>query len=610
MDEEDLADAEEAKRLETKDAFSGLGSIQDDQSRRSAVMDLFKDSENTKGTQLLRRMGWRDGQGVGPKIRRKARLADGGDSLDQRGETYLFAPNDSPMITLARKDDTKGLGFQGESRLDGRALAGNRTPSHAEDSAVKESSSLVPFPAIKPAASRRGAFGVGILNDNGSDDEDQYALGPKITYNRTLGSDKKKRKGGAKPVQARAEHSTQPRPVIFARRADKTGSTLGKCHDGRLPLNGFVLTSKSSSIPIQVIYPPQDVPTSWKPSKAHADQAPLDTAGYRSSTDLAKASSHDPLSRSLALGETPLPGQSVFDFVTPNARSRIVNLTKNETLPSAGWEKRATAPNNTLVTVPALDAQVAATALGRGTAGFIPYSDNPEKLSRYREFLSFRAGLTSDPPMAPSQMRREDWQRELQEFAHAATIFKPMTGSMASRFTSSNQAGTASFRTAEEKENLLSRPEQKILDPAEEAAKLGAFGPMTRASVQFYPSRLLCKRFNVPVPAHVTAENEGSDAHISAQAKHSAGDPQSGVGEGAPDFGSRFKSSGFQAGSGNGTELLDKRDMEALAKEAGLEVENGIEKTHLDPDRNGALEGERPGDDVFRAIFGSDSEEE
>ena len=609
MDEEDLADAEEARGLETKDSFSGLGSTQEDKNRLSIVTDLFRGSGDTKGIQLLRKMGWRDGQGVGPKVRRRARLEDGGDSPNQRGEAHLFAPDDPPMITLVRKDDTKGLGFQRESRLDGHAPASNGAQPRGEESATGDSSILAPLPAKKQAASGRGGFGVGILNDNGSDEEDSYALGPKISYNRTIGGDKKKKKSGAKFVQDKLEQSSRTRPILFTKKADKLGSNFRKCHDGRLPLDGFTLASKHPSISTEVKFPPQTVPESWKTSKTQVDDS-IENSQYRSTTDLAKASGHDPSSRSLALGETPLLGQSVFDFMTPNARSRIVTLTKNESLPVAGWEQSARGSADPSIIIPALDPQVAATALGRGTAGFIPYSDNLEKLSRYRAFLSYRAGLTPEAPVAPSITRRDDWQRELQEFAHAATIFKPMTGSMASRFTSSNEAGVATSQISEDNgEKLLSKPKQKPLEPAEEAAKVGMFGPMTRASAQFYPSRLLCKRFNVPVPTHVTAENEGSDANVPTQAYSSAREPQVSASEPVPNFGSRFTSSGFQADSGKGSELLNRKEMETLAREAGLEVQKSTEEPPVDPDRNEALEAERPGDAVFKAIFGSDSEE-
>lgn len=86
MDEEDLAEAEEARNLQTADAFAGLGTASEKRSQDDNFMDILKTSGETMGAKLLKKMGWREGQGVGPKIRRKARLdedRDPGGGSDQ-----------------------------------------------------------------------------------------------------------------------------------------------------------------------------------------------------------------------------------------------------------------------------------------------------------------------------------------------------------------------------------------------------------------------------------------------------------------------------------------------------------------------------------------------
>lgn len=104
MDEEDVADAEEAKKLQTTDSFAGLGSTAEERSLREPFSDLLKTTGETMGVKLLKRMGWREGQGVGPRVRRKARLDQeddpGGNGSDQ---THLFAPENSKMISLVKK---------------------------------------------------------------------------------------------------------------------------------------------------------------------------------------------------------------------------------------------------------------------------------------------------------------------------------------------------------------------------------------------------------------------------------------------------------------------------------------------------------------------------
>ena len=106
MDEEDLAEREEAQQLETQGAFAGLGSKTEDGTSKGMFSDMFKTTGETMGVKLLQRMGWRQGQGVGAKVKRRAQG-------DKTGETHLFAPENTRMITFSKKTDKKGLGFAG-----------------------------------------------------------------------------------------------------------------------------------------------------------------------------------------------------------------------------------------------------------------------------------------------------------------------------------------------------------------------------------------------------------------------------------------------------------------------------------------------------------------
>ena len=82
----------------------------------------------------------------------------------------------------------------------------------------------------------------------------------------------------------------------------------------------------------------------------------------------------------------------------------------------------------------ALDAQTASLAL----KGFIPFSTDPPKQQRYREFLERNAGLRAADSLSLAQ-RPFDSLIELREFAKAAKIFKPLASTMAARFTTSSQ---------------------------------------------------------------------------------------------------------------------------------------------------------------------------
>lgn len=611
MDEEDLREQEESRQLQTAEGFAGFGSTDTDATRRAGLMDLLKTGGETMGVKLLKKMGWREGQGIGPKVRRKANLGDSSAPNDGVEQTYLFAPENPPMVAFIRKADHKGLGYEGEARLEERETA--RDEPEESDSFFGDRLAIQGKQKhqSKKREPRRGGLGVGILNDTGSDDEDPYSLGPQISYNRTIGGDKKKKKKGkteeGKPVVASSNPLLNTKPIFISKKvaAARNGGGFRKCRDGRLPLDGFVLAELSGLSISEKKYEPPQIPEGWNSAK-RSSTSQQDPASYVSTADAAKASALDPTSRAAVLGEVQLPGKSVFDWMTPEARERIVKLTGNANLPPALGEK---APKGFEMSesqrrkdlwdlVPQLDKQTAVQALTRAVSGWMPYSEDEDKRARYRTFLEVRAGLRDSLPERGSGSSTDEWVNEMQEFARAAEVFKPMSGVMASRFTSASSGPKgASDAPDSTSESGLSRPAEKPDDPATAAAKIGMFGPMTRTSLSFYPARLLCKRFNVKPPAHVQ-QDPGEPA----------GTPRAGPG-------TRFQSGGHQTDTTT-KELVSREVMDMIMMESGRQpmasgsdaqgVSEAPPAPVVEPERNEALEAERPGDAVFKAIFGSD----
>ena len=63
-------------------------------------------------------MGWRIGQGIGPRITwRQREMAFGrdpdapSDDVDEEAKKHMYAPRDTPLIVVERKDDFHGLGY-------------------------------------------------------------------------------------------------------------------------------------------------------------------------------------------------------------------------------------------------------------------------------------------------------------------------------------------------------------------------------------------------------------------------------------------------------------------------------------------------------------------
>jgi len=234
----------------------------------------------------------------------------------------------------------------------------------------------------------------------------------------------------------------------------------------------------------------------------------------------------------------------------------------------------------------------------------MPYADDDKKRARYRTFLEFRAGISTKDVQRPAGLDREQWLHELQEFAHAAQVFKPLTGMMASRFTtSSTHPISATTQNPEQTLPLLSTPSFATApsDPAEAAAKMNMFGPLTRSSLPFYPTRLLCKRFNVRPPDNVQPDSESAV-------------PTTG------DTGSRARPRCGPADLVSKSVLQEMLRESAVGQSFGANRESTVqdvaqrppepaaEDNLIDPTRNEALDGEKAGEAVFKAIFGDDSD--
>lgn len=584
MDDEDLADAAEAQKLQTTQAFAGLGSSTQNDAPLGGLRGLLRARGDTMGLQLLRRMGWKDGQGIGPKVRRSARLDVDRGSAFPADETYLFAPENAPMIRFVRKTDRKGLGHRGEGRLQGLDERGADDDDDGQgNSHTWNSGGAAPEPRPGLGSGGRGkqppsggGFGVGVLNDTGSD-EDPYDIGPKISYNRIAGGQKKKKNKKATSAVINPTLANAPK---FVPKTARAGNSLRRCHDGRLPLDGFVLAKLTEDFAALFSqHRPPPVPPGWK--SARYPSATPDASRYVSTADAAKASSLDPRSRAAMLGEKSLPGKSVFDYLSVSTRDKLAAASGKSNLPLARGEVLAqnTGSMEERVErlwdrVAKLDRNSAAAALSRVAMG--PYADDESKRARYRRYLEHQSNPGLPRPEKTEGTTDEDFLREMSEFYECARIFKPMTGFMASRFTTSRVTSDASGGAAGAEPPPLQGP--KVVDTAAEAARMGMFGHLTRSVEPFFPSPLLCKRFNVKAPAHSRPDAEPEKKSTLAEAWSTP------AGDAVP------------AARG---EARDTAADSARKAEAG----------EVDPERNEALEKDTANAGVLRAIFGdSDSE--
>ncbi|KAF2862859.1 DUF1604-domain-containing protein [Piedraia hortae CBS 480.64] len=356
------------------------------------------------------------------------------------------ASEDAPWLKMASRTDRKGVGYDVDDEEP--KILPSRKPTKLSN---------------KPKKIINKGIDMGALS--GSDPEDDgYLMGPQLNYRQV--KLKKKRK---------PDTSINPE-----------GHNMSNINS---LVPGFVRSMVTLSLSSQSKYPFPQVPDGWvSPSSSLQKAADLPMSGA--------AKVHPNPSPQASLGEQTPPVQSVFDFISPATRDRLAAATGKPNLPpgKGKWPAPCSVKlnprdeaGNLQSMVPYLDKATALVALQRieSSTTCAPYADNEAKQARYNSFLHRQAEQRPSLPERAPNMSVSDWAQELSEFARAAEVFKPMTGEMATRFAPSGSA--AAMAPVED-------------DPAEKAAKMGMFGPLTRTSMPWMPPRLLCKRFGVPMP--------------------------------------------------------------------------------------------------------------
>ncbi|KAG0030881.1 hypothetical protein BGZ81_002098 [Podila clonocystis] len=475
MDEEDKQMMKESSRLMTTEDFDTLGSTRKELEQKRAaarnmqltggalgvlpdkiIDDLIVPSSEPVGIRLLKRMGWKPGQGIGPRVTKKQKLPQNTTLSEDEDDTpanITFAPIDSAIVVFTNKSNVHGLGF------DPYKYAPEFDTRQQTQSRSKYLSGT--------GAGPKTGLGFGTFDD----DEDDDIYGPA---------------GETAPMY---------------------------CSDGRPPLQGFVLASTSTKTPKWYSAPkvpanfvphhvfPEDIKPAPPPLRRH--QQPQLTAD----------------DRAMVLGETPIdaPRRSVFEYISAENKNRldsilgmVLDTEGDKTLKKDYFE------------VPKIEQSSAEAAL----KGFMPFGDNIAKQSRYKQYLNIQAGLSNETITLVEGFSGADMTKELNEFVQAARIFKPLSSTMSSRFTTASNviefaqpaAGLRSAAdikaSAADKSSPMHAVVEKMEVPKSQAAKaaaMGMFGPLTRTTVEFYPSKLLCKRFNVPNP-HPDHKDTGPEA--------------------------------------------------------------------------------------------------
>ncbi|RXK36349.1 G patch domain-containing protein 1 [Tremella mesenterica] len=603
MDEEDLKEMNEDRRLENTDVFKddgfrGTKEEVEGKSLPSVLESMIAPARTSIGQTLLQKLGWRPGQGIGPRVSlRKLKLQEarlGGKGVvneedEEMDETenskHTYAPRDVRLVTYDSKDDRAGLGFEkgrGMGRLTGKIGPGD-DPDEEDDPYAEAGPSTRPHLVFEP------------------DEEDEVIV-----------------MGGPVPKSS-GTLSEKPQ-----------GNDKHHWHDGRPVLPNFELDPLS--VPTDKWFEFPKIPPDWRPRPARVwgttrkwDELPGTKPEEK---DTIRGVPGRPLTfeqRGEALGEEQhlSKARSVGEYMYEKENERLSSLksTINQppppplSLSTIELEEITNPQRPTSVEIPPLSPRTASAAL----RGYIPYGDDLIRQERYRSYLISQTYNTTqaDPILRIGSV--DEINKELEDFASSARIFKPLSHAMSSRFTSGSTSlaandmkeikpGLHMYDATKVKLDLDSQQpsyeevlENKILTPREQAAQNGMYGTLTRVVKDFYPVKLLCKRFGVPdphpegEPKNIVLDNERSED----LPKNDANWEKAFVHQSIPSqFGKPDSTTG---GKDEKNEEGEERVPRNLGEVGMAEDMNQGRDT---------LNYTKPTIDIFKAIFASDDESE
>lgn len=246
--------------------------------------------------------------------------------------------------------------------------------------------------------------------------------------------------------------------------------------------------------------------------------------------------------------------------------------------------------------------------------GFQPFTSDPVKQARYTAFLKAQAEAEDSVPFGRMAGQAADvFQRELEDYARSAQIFKPVSGAMAGRF-----ARATVFENGPQSQEGLHKPSNegsyhsvpnssveeeppKEESPKENAARLGMYGFLTREVKPWRPAKLLCKRFGVKEP-EVELETETTATSASFAGANQSKSDALAITDGSENalMGStQIRGEGDVPGPSSSTSTRwSGRDIENIG--LGENEQQGQE----------ILSYQRPAMDIFKAIFASDDEDD
>uniref|UniRef100_A0A673MSA0 G patch domain-containing protein 1-like n=1 Tax=Sinocyclocheilus rhinocerous TaxID=307959 RepID=A0A673MSA0_9TELE len=485
MDEEDFSEHGIAPReiVTTDDFASGKKDQLKDKAKAVSSLaalipgdtglleELIAPARSSIGVELLRKMGWKDGQGVGPRLKRKQRKQnddavkvygcafppngseESEDDDEFAPENVSFAPKDVVPVDFTPKVDSHGLGYRGLNPL--QALGGGSETGHINLFTLQSDRTTSLFGDRNSGQQRRGgiggqAFGVGAMEE---EDTDIYHKDSMSNYDNVLGGE-------------------EPGDGLYGWTAPQQ------------------YTRKKNARFPHSVYPPPDLPRDYRP--VHYFRPVVDSSTVSPIVAQALQASRGHLSQ-----DAPQQGRHSLDS---SQRCDMLGETPLQAVDRAAVVASAKASQTSPTKSQASsETQMALKAWSGPTADasktFKPFAENPQKQARYDLYINKLKQGNKDALESSLDSSMTEWERgrERDEFVRAALLYKPSNSSLSSRFTrSKHEDDTDSVEVTRDQENDV--------DDKQAAVKMKMFGKLTRETFEWHPDKLLCKRFNVPDP--------------------------------------------------------------------------------------------------------------
>jgi G patch domain-containing protein 1 len=468
MDEEDRSEVGFApQRVTAKDDFALVEEKKapvavDGLLAGKAFSELVISTDNSVGVRLLKMMGWKEGQGVGPRLAERARNKAAKQSRwgDEHAEGKTFAPVDVSIDSYTAKDNVHGIGYKGLSSTDFQLDVGKKK--------------------------RLGAgFGVGAMEDQDVDDVYDDDDVDRSGYDRFAGGPAAAEVSGAAP----ARHLFKPRSHSAQSTQQQQQQQQHPNHREVMahlygsndpPLRGF--RAATVGFEKKMAHRAEQVPVGFNPFHVFATPGPAFTQHSRAPGLPPPGAQLSAKERMSILGETPLPSAASAALDPPKLAPPAVEPTR---------PARALPPRPTITAKEAMSVGV-----------FRPFKKEPDKEARYLAYLD---NLQFDH----SHLQPHDREREIDQFHQAAKMYRPQQGALTNRFAAavdddandgSKDGGAAANKAALAAADAKKDPAQQAKLARANAVDLKMFGRLTRETHEWHPASLLCKRFGVPDP--------------------------------------------------------------------------------------------------------------